>query len=81
MGGGVWECDQVPASKSKVSTQIGGAGVRCRLLFCEGKCMPSLFHAFNFDEQDGKKAGLFPGLLLIFQYVPRLAVQKVTDAA
>ncbi len=43
--------------------------------------MPSLFHAFNFDEQDGKKAGLFPGLLLIFQYVPRLAVQKVTDAA
>lgn len=46
--------------------------------------MPSLFHALKLDEQDGKeskKPGLFPGLLLIFQYVPRLAVQKVTDAA
>lgn len=22
--------------------------------------MPSLFHVFNFDEQDGKKAGVSP---------------------
>lgn len=69
MGRGVWECDQVPASKSKVSTQIrrcpvfGAVFYFARVSVCPRFFMCSI--STSRTAQAAKRRGLVSALLLV----------------